>query len=204
MSNWRGNIFIKSWRGVGWGSLDEDSIFTFEVFGLNCGVDTIEPPDSHLVNAAIGWIGLGCADDAEAELSQLSPENRTHPIVLDIRWAICAHRQNWDAALEIARAELAAAPDEASGWLHHAYALRRVSADGVERAWDALLPAADKFPGESVIPYNLSCYACQMNQLEMARQWLDRAVARGTKEKIKKMALADEDLKPLWAEIKEW
>ena len=164
----------------------------------------IEPPDSHLVNAAIGWIGLGCPDEAETELNQLSPANRTHSVVLDIRWAICAHRKNWKAALEIARAELAAAPDEASGWLHHAYALRRASADGVAQAWDALLPAADKFPDEEVIPYNLSCYACQMNQLDMARRWLDRAVARGTKDKIKKMALADEDLKPLWAEIKEW
>lgn len=164
----------------------------------------IEPPDSHLVNAALGWLGLGSADEAEAELKQISAANRTHPIVLDIRWAICAHRQNWDAALEIARAELAAAPEEASGWLHHAYALRRVSSDGLARAWDALLPAAEKFPEETVIPYNLSCYACQLNQLDAARQWLNRAAATGTKEKIKKMALLDEDLKPLWAEIKQW
>ena len=167
-------------------------------------MDLIEPPDSHVVNAAIGWIGLGCVDEAEAELNQVSPANRTHPEVLDVRWAICAHRQNWTAALEIARAELAASPEDASGWLHHAYALRRVSADGLARAWDALLPAAKKFPDESVIPYNLSCYACQLNQLDSARHWLNRAMVAGTKEKIKKMALADEDLKPLWGEIKEW
>ena len=46
-------------------------------------------------------------------------------------------------ALEIARAELVVSPDDASGWLHHAYALRRVSADGLSRAWHALLPAAE-------------------------------------------------------------
>jgi hypothetical protein len=67
-----------------------------------------------------------------------------------------------------------------------------------------LLPAAKKFPDESVIPYNLSCYACQLNQLDIARHWLERAVIAGKKEYIKKMALADDDLKPLWAEIREW
>jgi predicted Zn-dependent protease len=167
-------------------------------------VETIEPPDSHHVNAAIGWLGLGCADDAEAELEQIAPAYRTHSVVLDVRWAICAHRKNWNAALEVARAELATQPDDASGWLHHAYALRRASDGGLSQAWEALLPAAKKFPDESVIPYNLSCYACQLNQLDIARHWLDRAVTAGKKAAIKKMALADEDLKPLWAEIREW
>jgi len=70
-------------------------------------------------------------------------------------------------------------------------------------AWDALLPAAEKFPAEPVIAYNLSCYACQMQQLDLARTWLKRAVVAGKKEAIKKMALADDDLQPLWPEIKE-
>ena len=65
------------------------------------------------------------------------------------------------------------------------------------------MPAAEKFPGEPVIAYNLSCYACQLQQLDQARTWLKRAIASGQKENIKKMALADDDLKPLWAEIRE-
>jgi hypothetical protein len=36
----------------------------------------------------------------------------------------------------------------------------------------------------------------------MCRDWLKRAVETGGKDVIKKMALEDEDLKPLWAEIK--
>ena len=59
------------------------------------------------------------------------------------------------------------------------------------------------FPAEPIIAYNLSCYACQMQQLDIARHWLNRAVAAGQKEAIKKMALADADLQPLWTEIKE-
>jgi len=57
-----------------------------------------------------------------------------------------------------------------------------------------------------VIAYNLSCYACQLHQLESARNWFKRALAADEKQKdaLKKMALADDDLKPLWPEISQW
>jgi hypothetical protein len=42
-----------------------------------------------------------------------------------------------------------------------------------------------------------------MRQLGAARDWLERAVAIGGKEKIYKMALTDSDLAPLWTEIRE-
>ncbi len=115
---------------------------------------------------------------------------------------LCAHEQNWRDALVVADCELASLPEEAGGWLHRAYALRRVAGGGLALAWDALLPAAEKFPGEPVIAYNLSCYACQLNELAASRAWLQRAVEAGDRAAIKKMALADDDLKPLWAEIK--
>ena len=163
----------------------------------------LAPPDSHHLDAAIGWLGLGCAEDSRAELAKISPAHQQHPDVLEARWMICAHERQWNDALAVACAELVAAPDESSGWLHRAYALRRVNDGGLSQAWDALLPAAKKFPTEPIIAYNLSCYACQMQQLDIARHWLNRAVAAGQKEAIKKMALADADLQPLWAEILE-
>ena len=89
-----------------------------------------------------------------------------------------------------------------SGWLHQAYALRRVPDGGVQRAWDALLPAAARFPKEAIIPFNLACYACQTGKLDAARDWLRRAVAISDKEAIKAMALGDSDLEPLWEELR--
>ena len=160
-------------------------------------------PDSHHLNAAIGWLGLGCAGDAHAELAKIFDVNQNHPDVLEMRWTICAHEKQWHNALEIAEQELKFAPGESSGWLHRAYALRRVKDGGLAQAWDALLPAAEKFPAEPVIAYNLSCYACQLQQLDLARSWLQRAVAAGKKDAIKNMALADDDLEPLWSEINE-
>ena len=166
-------------------------------------VQGLEPPDSHHLDAAAGWLGLGCVKDAQAELDLISAARQQHPAVLDVRWTLCAREKRWAEALEIAQAEVAANPDDCPGWLHQAYALRRIPGGGLPQAWDVLLPAAGKFPKEPVIAFNLSCYACQMDQLDAARQWFKRAMKIGGKEAMKKMALADDDLKPLWAEIQE-
>jgi predicted Zn-dependent protease len=162
----------------------------------------LEPPDTHHLSAAIGWLGLGVPAEARAELAQIAAPTQEHPDVLEARWLIAADEKQWEEGLRIAQALLQQAPKRPSGWLHQAYALRRVPAGGVARAWEALLPASAKFPKEDVIPYNLSCYACQMNQLDTARLWLQRAAAIGGKEKIKSMALQDPDLEPLWTEIR--
>jgi Flp pilus assembly protein TadD len=135
------------------------------------------------------------------ELNLVSAGNQNHADVLEARWTLCVHDKQWADALKIADLELKSAPDDAGGWLHRAYALRRVKNGGLPQAWDALLPAAKQFPKEPVIAYNLSCYACQMQQLDLAREWLQRAVQAGSKETIKKMALADDDLQLLWTEI---
>ena len=163
----------------------------------------LEPPDTHYLNAALGWLELGLRDDARAELEQISSGQQRHPDVLEARWAICANEGRWDAALDVARHLLLRAPDRASGWLHCAYALRRTPDGGLEKAWEALKPAAERFPKEPIIPYNLSCYACQMEQFDEARLWIRRAIKIGGKEQIKPMALADPDLEPLWEEIRQ-
>ena len=164
----------------------------------------LEPPDTHYLSAAIGWLELGNPAEAKADLEKVSSACQRHPDVLEVRWLLCAEQGDWPAALTAARAILQVAPDRAAGWLHQAYALRRVSDGGVERAWDALLPAFEKFPKEPVIAYNLACYGCQMNRLAEARTWLKRALKIGSKEKIKAMALGDSDLEPLWEEIRSF
>jgi len=165
-------------------------------------VPSLEPSDLRHLDAAIGWLGLGCVPEARAELDLIPAVRQKHPAVLEARWTLCAHEKRWAEALEIAEAELAVAPDSCAGWLHRAYALRRVANGGLPHAWEALLPAAEKFPGEPVIAFNLACYACQMQQPEAARRWLQRAMERGGRDAIRKMALADDDLQPLWAEIR--
>jgi Flp pilus assembly protein TadD len=162
----------------------------------------LEPPDTHHLAAAIGWLELGNADEAKLEFDRLNAGSRLLPDVLEVEWAIRAAQNNWPAALLAARALVHADPKRASGWLHQAYALRRTEGGGLQAAWDALLPAFEMFPNEPTISYNLSCYACQMQRLDDAREWLQRALKSGGKEPIKRMALNDADLELLWDEIR--
>lgn len=158
-------------------------------------------PDAHHFNASCGWLELGNRTEAWLELAQISPENRAHPAVLDLRWSLCAADQKWEEAFRAAQQLMAVQPDEPAGWLHAAYAARRMPGGGIAQAQTLLRPVAEQFSEEPVIAFNLACYACQLNQLDEARQWFERACQIGGKKEIHAMALADEDLKILWPEI---
>jgi len=129
----------------------------------------LSPPDTHFLSAAAGWYELGNITEAKAELERISPALREHPDVLELRWLVHAQEKNWEQGLEVAEKLVEIAPERSSGWLHRAYALRRVKRGGLQTAWDALLPTVEKFPKEPTIPYNLSCYACQMGRMDEAR-----------------------------------
>ena len=189
-----GNASIKPTRSFGPWFIDSARIILF--------MQSLEPPDAHYLSAADGWLGLGNLAEARAELERIAPRLRNHPDVLDVRWSLLAAEQNWPAALEAARAQLKRYPKSPAGWLHQAYALRRAPGGGLQAAWDALLPALDKFPREALIPYNLACYACQMQQLDVARIMFHRAVKTGQASRVREMALRDPDLRPLWEEIR--
>ncbi len=165
----------------------------------------IEPPDTHFVSAAEGWLELGAPAEASSELSNLSPRAREHPDALQLRWAIHAANEDWSTALEVAEQLVTNAPGVSAGWIHRAYATRRNTDGSLEAAWLALYPAAKLFPKEPIIPYNLACYACQMGRLQESKAWLNRALKipanRNERIMIKKMALADSDLEVLWGEI---
>jgi tetratricopeptide (TPR) repeat protein len=167
----------------------------------------LEPPDSHFLSAAEGWLELGRPDEATRELDQIAPVWRNHPDVLERRWHIAAYAREWCQCLELARSLIDQEPTRVTGWIHQAYALRRVGEGGLQLAWDALLPAAGRFPRNPIIPFNLACYACQMGRMDEARQWLARAFSIGrvigTEDSIKSMALQDQDLVALWDEIKK-
>jgi predicted Zn-dependent protease len=165
---------------------------------------SLEPPDTHHFSAALGWMELGNPAEARLELARLSAASAELPDVLEVRWAVAATDADWTEALAVARKLIRLDPNRCSGWLHQAYALRRVPDGGLQAAWDSLLPIVDQFPNEPTIPYNMACYACQLRQLDAARDWLERAVRAGEKARIKRMALSDHDLEALWPEIQDW
>lgn len=160
-------------------------------------------PDNFHLDAATGWLLLGDLEAAKTELGRLTPVSREDPAALEVEWDIDAKVGSWDHAYQVAERLVTGAPEVPFGWIHRAYAARRMPGGGLTQAWHSLRPAAEKFPNVFLIPYNLACYAAQMGQAEEAWGWLLRAAkAAGSYSKIKTMALEDADLKPLWPKIR--
>lgn len=156
-------------------------------------------PDCFYLNAAVGWLELGNPSEALMELAQISASSVFNPQVLETKWQILARLERWEHSLPVARTFCVVAPGLPQGWLHQAVSLYRLNR--TQEAWTLLLPMAEKFPKSWVIPYDLSCYACQLDLLDDARGWLRKAFSMGDSKEVKGLALADTDLERLWPEI---
>ena len=158
---------------------------------------------AHSLNAVVGWLELGNTREARVELEALPKNFEKNAEILDLRWLLHAREGDWAGALKVAQRFVELHPEDPSGWLHRAYALRRVAEGGVRKALDVLRPAFEGFPSEPVIPFNLACYECQLDNLPEARRWLEEAFKRGDKKRLTAMALADDDLEKLWPELRK-
>jgi predicted Zn-dependent protease len=161
----------------------------------------LEPPDCHFLSAAVGWLELGNPTEAELELRQIRAAYQDSGPVLNVRWFLYERQRLWDQAQTVADRMRQLFPDDPGGYVHYAYATRRMAGGGISAAWDALEPAAQRFPKEPIIPYNLACYAAQQNQLDEAWIWLQKAMAIGDNTQLRQMALADPDLTALWPRL---
>jgi predicted Zn-dependent protease len=166
-------------------------------------IKPLEPPDTHHLSAAQGWLELGNHIDANNELEEISPRQRAHPAVLSVRYDVYAKAGIWDGAAEIAGSLVKLMPEQSSFWICLAYATRRKAGGGISEAKKILLKAEPKFPGRYLIRYNLACYECQSGNLKQAMRWLEKAIDMAGKKDIRQMALDDPDLEPLWNQISE-
>ncbi len=158
-------------------------------------------PDKHHLNSASGWLELGNTAEALADMEKLSSAGRVQIEALEVSWKIFAAQQRWEEAAGIGREMVRAAPAITDGWINRSFALHELRRTAEARS--ELLPAAEKFPQEPIVPYNLACYACQLGDMEAARRWFSEAVKRGGKRKIKAMGLDDPDLLPMKEEIQK-
>ena len=159
------------------------------------------PADKFHVDAASGWIGLGDLQSARDELKQISPEIQNHPAVLMVQSELLFAAEDWESLLPLTEKLLGQFPKLDFLWINRSYALHELKR--TQAAFDALLPAAKKFPKRWLIRYNLACYCSQLGELEEAMNWLQKAIALAGKKEIKAMALDDSDLKPLRKQIRE-
>jgi Flp pilus assembly protein TadD len=85
-------------------------------------------------------------------------------------------------------------PQTAGWWISLAYAVRRT--ESVEKAEAILLRARKMHPQVAMIAFNLACYASVTVRMEEAKARLRQAIALD--KEVRKLAIEDEDLKPLW------
>ncbi len=156
-------------------------------------------PDLFFVRSALGWLELGCPQEAIIELEKLNPKFRKHPDALLVRWQICAAQSQWTEAVGIAEDFCKMAPQVPVGWINWAFALHELKQ--TERARKVLEPHLAEFPTLPTIPYNLACYASQLGEVLVAIKYLKTAMKVGDAKKIKEMALQDPDLVPVYDQI---
>ena len=154
----------------------------------------LESTDQRFFEAACGYAQLGMFLDANEELENVDPYYRAAPEILALRVAIYRGLERWELMQEIAKRLAKFQPNDVQWTVSLAYATRR--ADSVEAATDFLLKAESQFPKQAVIKYNLSCYLCQLGDLETAKTYLKRTFELNPDWRLQ--ALEDEDLKPLW------
>ena len=66
-------------------------------------MNKLSPQDKRHLEAAEGWCGLHSFLEANEELENISPQNRAHPKVLEVRWQIYASLEKWEMALDKAQ-----------------------------------------------------------------------------------------------------
>ena len=108
--------------------------------------------------------------------------------------------RQWELAVVAAEEAVQANENDPQPWIHRSFALHELKR--TSEAESLLLPALDKFPTESIVAYNLACYACVQGELARARALLERAAAVGDAKELQRMASEDPDLAALRAEDK--
>ena len=110
-----------------------------------------------------------------------------------------ATEKKWWAAIDIAARQIESDPEDPQGWVNLSYALHRLKR--TTEARDSLLRVVDAFAFNANMRYDLARYECQLGRLEQAKAWLEEAFALGDARDMKRVALDDPDLRPLWKNI---
>lgn len=156
-------------------------------------------PDNFHAQAALGWMDLGDLAEARRELERITQAQQQHPDTLEVGWKLCGEEGDWKAALTVAEQLVAVAPGRLSGWIDQSYSLHELRRTA--EAYERLAAAAEKFPEEFVIPYNLACYQCRLGRPDEALRWLECAVTAADRETIRAMAADDPDLEAMREQV---
>ena len=153
------------------------------------------------LEAASGWLELGDPRTASQELGNISGLRRALPDVLRVRLQIAMESGDWRNAFALAQGLICVTQHDAEIFLWRSEAVRHLPKGGVQQALSLLLEAANDFPNEPAIPFQLACYNGQLAQEATAQSWLtiafEAAQRHGSLNKWKAAALESPDLASL-------
>lgn len=148
------------------------------------------------LDAAIGWVDIGNHGEAWKELEQIGHPHCNHPAVLVIRCGLHQKELNFGLALSIADQAKIVIPGDPFGWIAKAAAFKQLNR--VEDAYKALRPAADKFPNDYRVTYDLACYSYRLGRPKEFAHWLCKTMRLAQESKqqdeVSKKFMADPDL----------
>ena len=128
-------------------SKEEDAAETAVTFGRE---------DSLILEWARECLKTGRSLEAGIKLERISPELRSHPDVLKLRYEIYRHERRWHAAMDAIQAYSNAMPDDVDGWIGQALCLHEMKLS--QRGLNVLLRVVDRFPEEPFVPYYIALF----------------------------------------------
>ena len=146
------------------------------------------------VLASRGYLELGMFEDATLALEQMKVEDKTRREVSYAELAVHLAAKNWDMAVTIAADIVKAEPKDQATWILLAHAVRH--AGNVEQMEMVLFKARAWHPRDPLILFKLACCASVTGRIEEAKLRLGTAI--DLDESVRRLALDDEDLRPLW------
>jgi predicted Zn-dependent protease len=141
--------------------------------------------------AAQGYLELGMAGDALAELDGLPAVYRKRPDVLRLRVSVALHARRWTDGLAACRRLCEAEPQATIGFIHAAFCLHEMGR--TDEARKLLLHGPPALLNEATYYYNMGCYNARLGQLEDAQNYLRMSFSLDGK--LREFARHDPDLK---------
>jgi Flp pilus assembly protein TadD len=133
-------------------------------------------------------------EDARLALEQINLEDKTRREVSCAALIIHLAAENWDMAVTIAADMVKAEPRNPATWILLAHAVRH--AGDVAQMEMVLYKARAWHPRDPLILFKLACCASVTGRIEEAKLRLGNAIHLD--EKVRRLALHEEDLRPLW------
>lgn len=126
------------------------------------------------LESATGWLELGIADEALAELETLPYEARNQRAALELKLMAQMIAESWNSAADTARLLCLKAADEPLYFLRAAFCLHETGDTLAACNW--LLRGPKTLFEMPVSHYNLACYLWTLGDASRARQHLKRAI----------------------------